>query len=88
MYPHWVKQPEAEVDWGDALMRLARYLRSPEGCPWDREQTYLTLRCYLLEECYEVVDALDRTDASALCEELGDLLKQRIHYKCIHNIPF
>jgi tetrapyrrole methylase family protein/MazG family protein len=58
------------------LVGLMDRLRGEEGCPWDREQTYLTLRCYLLEECYEVVDALDRTDASALCEELGDLLFQ------------
>lgn len=51
-------------------------LRDPGGCPWDREQTYATLRGYLIEECYEVVDALDRADLKALREELGDLLFQ------------
>jgi tetrapyrrole methylase family protein/MazG family protein len=58
------------------LVDLMDRLRGEDGCPWDREQTYRTLRCYLLEECYEVVDALDREDARALCEELGDLLFQ------------
>jgi len=51
-------------------------LREPEGCPWDREQDYETLRSYLIEECYEVADALDRRDRAALREELGDLLFQ------------
>lgn len=51
-------------------------LRSPEGCPWDREQTHETLRSNLLEECYEVLDAIDSGDLDALREELGDLLLQ------------
>lgn len=51
-------------------------LRSPEGCPWDREQTHETLRTNLLEECYEVLDAIDTGSPSALQEELGDLLLQ------------
>lgn len=58
------------------LVRLMDRLRDPGGCPWDREQSYGTLRSYLLEECYEVVDALDRDDRGALREELGDLLFQ------------
>jgi MazG family protein len=49
-------------------------LRSPEGCPWDREQTLSSLRPYLLEETYEALEALDNGDTAALCEELGDLL--------------
>ena len=60
----------------DDLVQLMDRLREPAGCPWDREQTYATLRAYLLEECYEVVDALDRGDRAALREELGDLLFQ------------
>lgn len=52
------------------------HLRAPEGCPWDRKQTHLSLRKYLLEETYEVLDALDREDMPALVEELGDLLLQ------------
>jgi MazG family protein len=53
-----------------------RRLRGPDGCPWDREQTWATLRRYLVEESYEAVDAIDRNDAAALREELGDLLLQ------------
>jgi tetrapyrrole methylase family protein/MazG family protein len=52
------------------------HLRAPEGCPWDRKQTHQTLRPYLLEETYEVLDALDSGDMAALREELGDLLLQ------------
>jgi tetrapyrrole methylase family protein/MazG family protein len=55
---------------------IIAHLRSPEGCPWDREQTHLSLRAHLLEETYEVLAALDAEDASALREELGDLLLQ------------
>lgn len=51
-------------------------LRAPGGCPWDREQTRESLRQYVLEEAYEVVDAIDRGSTPALCEELGDLLLQ------------
>jgi tetrapyrrole methylase family protein/MazG family protein len=52
------------------------HLRAPEGCPWDREQTHQSLRPYLLEETYEVLEALDANDPVALTEELGDLLLQ------------
>jgi tetrapyrrole methylase family protein/MazG family protein len=58
------------------LVEIMNRLRDPGGCPWDREQTYATLRGFLIEECYEVVDALDRSDLPSLCEELGDLLFQ------------
>jgi len=58
------------------LVSIMDRLREPSGCPWDREQTYGTLRAYLLEECYEVVEALDTMDPGALREELGDLLFQ------------
>lgn len=54
---------------------LAR-LRGPQGCPWDREQTHDSLKRYLLEECYEVLEAIDRKDAAKLPEELGDVLLQ------------
>ena len=52
------------------------HLRAPEGCPWDRKQTHQSLREYLIEESYEVLEALDADDADALREELGDLLLQ------------
>lgn len=51
-------------------------LRGPDGCPWDREQTLRTLRPYLLEETYEVLEAMESGDAREHCEELGDLLLQ------------
>lgn len=56
----------------DALVAVMRTLRSPEGCPWDREQTYASLTHFVLEEAYEVVDAIDRADVDALKEEIGD----------------
>ncbi len=66
----------ASVRTFEDLVAIMSRLREPGGCPWDREQTYATLRGFLIEECYEVVDALDRADLPALCEELGDLLFQ------------
>ncbi len=60
----------------ESLVSIMGRLREPGGCPWDREQTFETLRGYLLEECYEVADALDRDDIDDLKEELGDLLFQ------------
>ena len=59
-----------------ALFEVVRRLRAPDGCPWDREQTHESLRPYLLEESYEVLDALDSGDDAKLLEELGDLLLQ------------
>lgn len=57
----------------DDLVKLSRHLRSPEGCPWDREQTLETLRPYIIEEAYEVVQAIESEDREELIEELGDL---------------
>src|SRR6188474_3138678 len=54
------------------LVSIMRTLRSPEGCPWDREQTFASLGQFVLEEAYEVVDAIERNDTGALCEEIGD----------------
>jgi tetrapyrrole methylase family protein/MazG family protein len=55
-------------------------LRSPEGCPWDREQDHKTLKPYLLEEAYEVLDAIDAGDEAELCAELGDVLLQVVFH--------
>ena len=60
----------------DRLVELVKKLRSPEGCPWDREQTGETLKPHLIEEAHEVLEALDSNDPADLCEELGDLLFQ------------
>jgi MazG family protein len=60
----------------DNLVAVMSRLRSPNGCPWDREQTHATLRTYLIEEAYEVLDALDGANDAKFAEELGDLLLQ------------
>jgi len=59
-----------------AFQEIVAHLRAPEGCPWDREQTHLSLRPFLLEETHEVLEALDNEDSESLQEELGDLLLQ------------
>lgn len=58
------------------LVEIMRRLRGPDGCPWDREQDYRSLRRYTLEEAYEVVQAIEDDDPEALVDELGDLLLQ------------
>jgi len=58
----------------DRLRKIVARLRAPDGCPWDREQTHASLRGALIEECYEVIDAIERADDANLKEELGDLL--------------
>ena len=64
----------------DDLVALMARLRAPGGCPWDREQDARSLRTYLLEETYEVLDAIERDDPRALQDELGDLLLQIIFH--------
>ena len=68
--------PEEDTRAIEGLRRVMEHLFSPEGCPWDREQTHATLRPYLLEEAYELVDAIDRDDMPGLREEIGDILAQ------------
>jgi len=58
----------------NTLLDIISRLRAPDGCPWDREQTHASLREDLLEECYEVLEALDEGDSGKLCDELGDLM--------------
>jgi len=60
----------------DRLAKIVARLRSPDGCPWDREQTHESLKPHLLEECYELIDAIDTGDETELKEELGDVLLQ------------
>lgn len=62
--------------WFEKLVALQARLRAPNGCPWDREQTHRTLRTYLIEEAYEVLDAMDSGDDLKFAEEMGDLLLQ------------
>ena len=58
----------------DGLLQLVARLRSPGGCPWDREQTRDSLKHLFLEECYELIEAIEQKDSQLLAEELGDVL--------------
>ena len=64
----------------ERLVDIMRRLRAPDGCPWDREQTHETLKPYLIEEAYEVLDAIEAGDDRALAEELGDVLLQVVFH--------
>jgi MazG family protein len=66
--------------WFEKLVALQARLRGPNGCPWDREQTHATLRKYLIEETYEVLDAMESGDPRKFSEELGDLLLQVVFH--------
>lgn len=69
----------------DSLVDVVNRLRGPSGCPWDREQTHKSIEASLIEESYEVIDAIDRDDMSALCEELGDVLLQVVFHAQIES---
>jgi MazG family protein len=78
-----VSQPEPKLSPGaefERLVKIMARLRSPDGCPWDREQNFDTIKPYLLEETYEVMDAIDARDFDGLAEELGDLLLQPVFF--------
>jgi MazG family protein len=60
----------------ERLRNIVARLRSPDGCPWDREQTHRSLKPHLIEECYELIDAINAGDDEGMKEELGDLLLQ------------
>jgi tetrapyrrole methylase family protein / MazG family protein len=62
------------------LLKVMAKLRSPKGCPWDREQTHLTLRRHAIEEVYELIDAIEAGDDHEMAEELGDLLLQVVFH--------
>jgi MazG family protein len=64
----------------ERLVQLMATLRAPGGCPWDREQTFDTIKPFTLEETYEVMDSIDARDWPALAEELGDLMLQCVFY--------
>jgi len=66
--------------WFRKLVQLQARLRAPQGCPWDIEQTHLSLRTYLIEEAYEVLEALESGDDGKFAEELGDLLLQVVFH--------
>jgi MazG family protein len=62
------------------LLKVMARLRSPTGCPWDREQSHLTLRRHAIEEVYELIDAIEARDDVEMAEELGDLLLQVVFH--------
>jgi uncharacterized protein YabN with tetrapyrrole methylase and pyrophosphatase domain len=62
------------------LLDIMAKLRSPKGCPWDREQTHMTLRFHAVEEVYELIDAIEAGDDHEMAEELGDLLLQVVFH--------
>jgi tetrapyrrole methylase family protein/MazG family protein len=64
----------------DELVSVMARLRAPGGCPWDREQSHGSIRKYVIEEAYEVAEAIDHEDADELCNELGDLLLQVVFH--------
>lgn len=74
LHPHLKKIPDTEPDWFEALAALARFLRSPEGCPWDRERTALEFATYVGEEAEELKEALESGDNRHAEEEFGDCL--------------
>jgi tetrapyrrole methylase family protein/MazG family protein len=65
-----------KLDAFNTLVDIIARLRAPDGCPWDKQQTHLSLKPNLVEECYEALEAIDEGDDRKLCEELGDILMQ------------
>ncbi len=67
------------------LVEIMRLLREPGGCPWDAEQTHESIKKNLIEETYEVIEAINKNDNDLLCEELGDLLMQVVFHACMET---
>src|SRR6202044_1387824 len=78
--PHEAPDPARAAKLFEQSVAIMARLRAPGGCPWDREQTFDSIRKYTLEEAYEVFDAIERRDFPHLAEELGDLLLQVLIY--------
>ena len=72
MLPHLRTDPKSETQWFEALILLARYLRTPKGCPWDREQTAANFAKYAVEESAEFAEACTVGDTAHMREEFGD----------------
>ena len=86
IYPlHILLLPQSECYSFENFVELIAHLRSPDGCPWDREQTHQSLRPNLLSETYEVLNAIDKNNIEELNEELGDLLLQIVLHAQIAN---
>lgn len=74
LFPHLPDPPSNEQEWHQALISLARYLRGPDGCPWDQKQGALDFARFHVEESGEYVEALETSTAQHMCEECGDAL--------------
>lgn len=74
MHPHIDKIPDGEAGWFEALLSLARFLRGPNGCPWDREHTAQEFGADAAEEARELVEAFQKGENAAIEEEFGDAL--------------
>ncbi|MBP8129417.1 MAG: nucleotide pyrophosphohydrolase [Candidatus Hydrogenedentes bacterium] len=74
LLPHLTKEPENETEWFAALTSMARFLRSPEGCPWDRRQHSQDFARFAIEEAAELHEAAQDNDNEHIEEELGDCL--------------
>ncbi len=72
--------PQTTGEKFERLVAIMARLRAPGGCPWDREQSFDTIKPYLLEETYEVLEAIDKRDWAGLADELGDLLLQAVFF--------
>lgn len=72
--PHLQAPPASERDWHQALIELARYLRGPDGCPWDQKQSALDFARFHAEESAEYIEALESADPAHMREECGDTL--------------
>ncbi len=77
------EKPLTPGQWFEKLVAVQARLRAPEGCPWDREQTHQSLRTYLIEEAYEVLEALESGNDTKFAEEMGDLLLQIVFHSQI-----
>lgn len=65
------------------LVEVMKRLRAPDGCPWDREQDFLSLRRYIIEEAYELIEAIENNNRDNICEECGDLMLQVVFLSCM-----
>jgi MazG family protein len=74
------RMPATPGEWFEKLVAVQARLRAPDGCPWDREQTHESLRTYLIEEAYEVLEALESGNDAKFAEEMGDLLLQIVFH--------
>src|ERR1700704_4738397 len=77
------QKPLTPGQWFEKLVAVQARLRAPNGCPWDREQTHQSLRTYLIEEAYEVLEALESGNDAKFAEEMGDLLLQIVFHSQI-----